>query len=142
MPLHRAGLIVVLSSLLGCAGATSRSGGAGPSGDAYVLASEELSRMGSGTLLQALVGRVPTMQVLQRTGYRCPSVIFRGSKTVLGDPNAAVYVDGTPATDTCILQQLRVQDVERVEVYPSGIARSPGYAPHATGLILVFLRGA
>jgi hypothetical protein len=56
--------------------------------------------------------------------------------------NPQVYVDGTRATDTCILQSLRSDDVDSVEVYPMGVTKRPGYATHAHGLILVFLRGA
>jgi len=46
------------------------------------------------------------------------------------------------ATDTCILESLRAQDVESVEIYPMGFTTRPGYASHAHGLILVFLLGA
>ena len=31
-------------------------------------------------------------------------------------------------------------DVARVEVYPQGVTRRPGYGTHAHGLILVFMR--
>ena len=53
-----------------------------------------------------------------------------------------VYVDGARAIDTCILESLRTQDVESVELYPMGFTSRPGYASHAHGLILVFLLGA
>ena len=59
-----------------------------------------------------------------------------------GTVNPHVYVDGTRATDTCVLTSLRSHDVERVEVYPQGVTRRPGYGTHAHGLILVFMKQA
>ena len=52
-----------------------------------------------------------------------------------------VYVDGTLSADTCILESLRTNDVRSVEVYPQGFTKRPGYATHAHGLILIFMRG-
>jgi hypothetical protein len=56
--------------------------------------------------------------------------------------NPHVYVDGTRTTDTCILETLRAEDVERIEVYPQGFTTRPGYGTHANGLILVFMRSS
>jgi len=134
----------ILTSLSACAG---RSGprsedqaGGRRSRDAHVIDAEALGRMGSATLLQALTSRVPAMQVAHRPGTHCPSIVLRGVKTVLGRSDPAIYIDGTPAVDTCILEQLRVQDVDHVEVYPSGLAPMPGYPSDPYGIILVFLR--
>ena len=45
-------------------------------------------------------------------------------------------------TDTCILNQLAVVDISRVEVYPNGITQRPSYPARSTGLILIFLNGS
>lgn len=95
---------------------------------------------GRGTLLNTLHGKVPNFRV-QRHG-QCPEITLRSTATQNGFVNPSVYVDGTHATDTCILETLRAEDVERVEVYPMGFTRRPGYGRHSHGLILVFLRGA
>ena len=65
---------------------------------------------------------------------------LRSAVTFQGVVNPHVYVDGTRATDTCVLESLRTVDVERVEVYPQGFTTRPGYGTHAHGLILVFMR--
>ena len=49
-------------------------------------------------------------------------------------------MDGTLSADTCIPESLRTNDVQSGEV-PQGFTKRPGYATHAHGLILVFMRG-
>jgi hypothetical protein len=44
--------------------------------------------------------------------------------------------------NTCILDQLNPEDVERLELYPTGMTPRPGYFADADGLILVFMRRA
>ena len=51
-----------------------------------------------------------------------------------------VYVDGLRGADTCILNNLVVSDVRRVEVYSQGVTGRPGYVTSARGLILIFTR--
>jgi len=94
---------------------------------------------GSGTVLAAISGKVPNFRVRRRGGH-CPEITLRNSVSYTADVNPHVYVDGTRATDTCILETIRASDVERVEVYPQGFTTRPGYATQATGLILVFMR--
>jgi len=94
----------------------------------------------SGPLLDALQGRVPGMKILNHLD-QCPQISLRSHVTFGSVVNPHVYVDGTRATDTCILQTLRTDDVESVEVYPMGVTKRPGYGTHAHGLILVFMRG-
>jgi hypothetical protein len=60
--------------------------------------------------------------------------------SVPGITDPLVYLDGTRTRDTCILEQLRATDVERVEIYPMGVTTRPGYSTHPHGLILVFMR--
>lgn len=113
--------------------------GGGRESEAVTLKSEELARAG-GVLLDALRARVPNMHVRRRPGA-CPLVTFRGQRTVYASPDPTIYVDGSPAKDTCILEQIRVLDVDRVEVYTSGSTLLPGYLGNPNGLILVFLVG-
>lgn len=94
---------------------------------------------GPGPLLPAMVGKVPNMRIHHRGG-QCPEIILRSHVSFHGVVNPHVYVDGTRAGDTCILETLRASDVQRVEVYPLGFTTRPGYGMHAQGLILVFMR--
>lgn len=91
-----------------------------------------------GTVLAAMIGKVPGFRVLRVN--QCPEIRLRSSVSARGAANPHVYVDGTRATNTCILESLRARDVERVEVYPQGFTKRPGYGTHAHGLILVFMR--
>ena len=96
---------------------------------------------GPGSVLAAMAGKVPNLRVRQ-LAQQCPEITLRGQISIQGVSNPHVYVDGTRTTDTCILETLRTDDVERVEVYPQGFTTRPGYATHAPGLILVFLRSS
>lgn len=104
-----------------------------------VIDGEELRR-GGGSLLRAIDRKVYSMEVRETAG--CPAITMRGQKTVVTSSNPKVYLDGQPAMDTCILDQVRVHDVARVEVYPMGVTSRPGYLAHPHGLILVFTRTA
>jgi hypothetical protein len=94
-----------------------------------------------GSVLGAMEGRVPGMTVQRHSG-RCPQVSLRSHVTFQSLVNPHVYVNGTRATDTCILETMRTDDVASVEVYPMGFTKRPGYGTHAHGLILLFLRSA
>ncbi len=94
---------------------------------------------GPGSVLSAIRGKVPSLRV-QRPSGECPKISLRSFVTFQSVVNPHVYVDGTRIEGTCILESLRTEDVESVEVYPMGITSRPGYAPHAHGLILVFMR--
>lgn len=104
-----------------------------------VIDGEELRR-GGGNLLRAIDRKMYSMEVRETAG--CPAITLRGQKTVVTSSNPQVYLDGQPAMDTCILDQVRVHDVARVEVYPMGVTSRPGYLAHPHGLILVFTRSA
>ena len=114
-------------------------GGVSRDGGALVLTGVALQDGQGGTLLAAMVGKVPSFRVQQRRG-QCPEINVRNTTSYVGSTNPSVYVDGTHATDTCILEILRANDVERVEVYPQGYTTRPGYGTHQHGLILVFMR--
>ena len=107
-------------------------------GSAFVLSGEELDD-GRGSLLDALRGKVPNFRIYQ-TSRKCPQISLRSHTTFETLVAPAIYVDGTRATDTCILTSLRGEDVGSVEFYPMGFTTRPGYATHAHGLILVFMR--
>jgi hypothetical protein len=96
---------------------------------------------GRGSILSAIRGKVPSFRVTHPAGG-CPRISLRNFVTFATVVNPHVYVDGTRTIDTCVLESLRTQDVDTVEVYAMGFTRRPGYAPHPHGLILVFLRGA
>ena len=137
-------LLVGFTLLTGCG--PLRTGGQGDSTDgvlfdkgAVILTGSALAD-GPGTVLAAMSGKVPNFRV--RHSGHCPEIILRANTSFQGEVNPQVYVDGTRASDTCILETLRTEDVERVEVYPQGFTTRPGYATHAHGLILVFLRSA
>jgi len=137
---------LALALLAGCFGMDAPAGGSDLgaedphySAGAFVLDREDLAGA-RGSLLEAMIGRVPGLQV-SPTG-RCPALAIRGANTVPGLTDPRVYVDGTRALDTCILDDLRALDVERVEVYSSGSTTRPGYEGSSHGLILVFLRRA
>ena len=92
-----------------------------------------------GSVLAAMTGKVPSLRV-QRYRDQCPEIRLRNNVSFRGLVFPQVYVDGTRATDTCVLDSLRTYDVQRIEVYPQGYTTRPGYGTHAQGLILVFMR--
>ncbi|MGH7699881.1 MAG: hypothetical protein ACREMJ_05100 [Gemmatimonadales bacterium] len=96
---------------------------------------------GSGSILSTISGKVPNFKVQRQSG-RCPQITLRSHVRFEAGMNPQVYVDGTRSTDTCILETLQAGDVDRVEVYPQGFTTRPGYASHADGLILVFMRSS
>ena len=91
-----------------------------------------------GPLLEAISRAQP--QIKTEHTSTCPRVVLRGPMVLRGFNDPDVYVDGTRAGDTCILDHLPAEDVERVEIYPTGVTPRPGYATSPHGLILVFLR--
>ena len=93
----------------------------------------------TGSVIDALVGRVPNFRV-QKVAGSCPQISLRTHVSFQSVTDPHVYVDGTRIADTCVLESLRAQNVELVEIYPMGFTKRPGYATHAHGLILVFLR--
>jgi hypothetical protein len=129
----------------GCATPESESrtirtgGGVESEGGAIILSGVALSES-RGSVLDALRGTVPGLRILTHHD-QCPQVSLRSHVTFESQVNPQVYVDGTRAVDTCILESLRTDNVESVEVYPMGVTKRPGYATHAHGLILVFMRG-
>ena len=112
----------------------------GRSTAAYVFEDDELVAA-DGTLLSALTARISNMSVL-RGASECPAIMLRGRTTVARVTSPGVYVDGARATNTCVLENIPVAEVHRVEVYPMGLAQHAGYEAQPGGLILVFMRTA
>ena len=81
--------------------------------------------------------RIPAMMVTYPSND-CPRIMFRGRTSGRNQGNPSVYVDGTRMQDTCILSQINVADVDRVEVLPSGDTSRAGIQRNPAGLILVF----
>lgn len=103
---------------------------ASPDASALVVQGSDLS----GNLLEALRQRVQNMTVTYST-TGCPRITFRGRRT---SANPGIYVDGSLVGDSCILMQMSSNDVDRVEIYRSGSARSAGVQSNPNGLILVY----
>ncbi len=106
---------------------------------AFILSGAALTD-GRGSVLGAMEGKIPNFRV-RRNARACPEVNIRQQISFQRTIAPHVYVDGTLSADTCILDSLRSHDVSSVEVYPQGFTKRPGYASHAHGLILVFMRG-
>ncbi len=112
-----------------------------PSANAWVLTDQELKLNPTWTVLQSIAGFVPNVQTSSDgTPNGCPRVDIRGHDTVSGSSNPIVYVDGTRASDTCVLSSLLAPQVNRVEVYPLGVTPRAGYMTSPHGLILVFMK--
>ena len=136
-------LVLVLTSCgaLRSEGRTLRTdGGVRNEGGATILSGRALDDR-RGSVLDSLQGSVPGVQIRKQRD-QCPLVTLRSHVTFESVVNPMVYVDGTRAIDTCILEALRTDDVESVEIYPMGVTTRGGSATHAHGLILVFMRGA
>jgi hypothetical protein len=125
----------------GCTSARSGSGSAAPraSSTVVVIGGDELWRAGGG-LLEGLRGRLSAMQVTRPSGAACPVVHFRGHRTLYGSVPPVVYVNGTRMLDTCVLDQIRVPDIERVEIHRGAVTGATGTAMSANGMISIYLR--
>ncbi len=111
------------------------------SAGATVLTAEEL-HAATGSVLRALVGKVPNMNVRFVGGERCPSIALRRARDINGYNFPLVYLDGTRSNSTCILETLPAAELDRVEIYPQGFTTRPGYSTSSHGLILLFSRTA
>jgi hypothetical protein len=92
----------------------------------------------SGSLLDVLQHYIPSIRVAETSD--CPRIYLRGPSTIMTRSDPAIYVGGQRAVNTCILSGLSTADVERVEVYPSGVPRGVGYQTHPYGVIIVFMK--
>ncbi len=107
----------------------------------WVLRTPQLQLQQGGSVLDALRASLPAIRIAD-SGNACPAVSIRGPNPAPAVTEPTVYVDGTPAVNTCIVSDLGVDNVPRVEVNPQGVTTRPSYAPNADGLILVFAKRA
>lgn len=131
------GLLFLALFLPGCAALKSQGrsvrdeGGVRSEGGATIIEGMALDER-RGDVLGAMEGRVPGMKI-QRHVDQCPQVSLRSHVTLQSVVNPHVYVDGTRATDTCILETLRTDDVASVECTPWGSRRVPDTVSMPTG---------
>lgn len=130
-------LVLALLSAGACSSAPPWSGGDRESHGRGTVIEGETLRASGGTLLGALAGRVSNFTV-NRSG-RCPQIDLRGARSIVNGGTPGVYVDQSRFGDTCVLDQIQVRQVDRVEIYPNGHTTRPGYAANPQGLILIFL---
>lgn len=134
------GALLAVFGLTACAAGMGRGDGSVVNNGGGTVISGSALLDGQGSVLETLRGKVPNLKIQRYVG-ECPRITFRSDATYqTAAVTPHVYVDGTRATDTCILESLQGRNVQRVEVYPSGVSGRPGYPSHAHGLILVFLR--
>jgi hypothetical protein len=117
----------------GCAGAAQ--GNSAGIGNAIVIGDESFGS-GSGSVLTVLKTHIRSMSFAPTDG--CPHIVLRPGRSQAAE--ALVYIDGQRMSDTCILDGLNTESIQRVEVYPSGITQRAGYRTNAGGLILVFTK--
>lgn len=91
-----------------------------------------------GSVLAALSNNVANFLVQQTS--ECPIIALRQSRGLPASSNPLVYVDGTRAANTCILESMLAAQVAYIEVYPGGVTSRQGYVSWPSGLILLFLR--
>ena len=146
-------LFAGLAGLAGCAGnaalgaasAGSRVGAPTPDlgagANVRVLDRSQLEVEQGRPVLDAIRAYLPQVRIVQAS-TACPSLAMRGPNVFPGVAEPLVYLDGEPAGDTCLLEDLPADQLARVEVYPSGVTARPGYRPSSNGLILLFSRRA
>jgi hypothetical protein len=118
----------------GCAGAAP-GGASNGIGNAIVIGDESFGSA-AGSILTVLKTHIRSMSVAPTDG--CPHILLRPGRSQSAE--ALIYIDGQRMSDTCILDGLNLEAIQRVEVYPSGVTQRPGYRTNAGGLILVFTK--
>ena len=126
-------LLSLLCVAIGCSTRTDTANAPHPDGSAVIVRGSEFS----GSVLDALRYRVPGTTIGQ-TSSGCPTIMFRGARSLRNQRNPSVYVDGTLMLDTCILQQINSSEVERFEVYASGMVSKANIQRDPFGVIMVY----
>jgi hypothetical protein len=129
-------LIAGFAATTACGGTNAKQSDSAPVPDrqATVLRGSDLA---GGSLLDVLRTRVAGITV-RTQDQACPLVSFRGTRSVRNQGAPTIYVDKTLMADTCILQQMSTTEVERVEVFPSGITSLPSIQRNANGVIMIY----
>ena len=137
---------IFLAALAACAGRSHPATSADTirpqtrqAGGAVIITSAILQQR-SRTLLGVMREQLPFLEV--EDASPCPDIYLRGHSTVETPSNPAIYVDGQRSTNTCVLEMMNSLDVNRIEVYPSGVPRNAAYPVSPYGLILIFAQTA
>lgn len=126
----------LLLCLAGCAtskGAASEDSVSGDRG-AIVIQGKEVG----SSVVQSIRNRIPTTKIVESRTGRCPHIVFRSEKSIRNQGDPTVYIDGTRMIDTCALFDLSATDIDRIEIYPSGITPHAEIQRNPYGLILIF----
>jgi hypothetical protein len=135
-----AGCLLTLVAMGGCGSApVDQERDLASSGPGKTVIEGRALEDGRGSVLDVIRGKTPSLRVRRDVG-QCPRITLRNDVSFLSQVNPAIYVDGTRANDTCILDSIRGSDVQFLEIYPRGVTTRPGYGMHAHGLILLFMR--
>lgn len=92
----------------------------------------------TGSALQAIRTRIPAARI--SNAETCPRIAFRGDRSFSNQPDPSVYIDGTLMGDTCSLNAISGNDIDRIEVYPSGDTPHAAVRRNPSGVILIFRR--
>jgi hypothetical protein len=131
-------VVAVLLLLCACAGARQPGSTVMETGDPAITVITTADLRGR-TVLDAIALRVPDLHIEQHPS-ECPHLTLRSTRSLPSTGAVAIYVDGSLARDSCALSKFLPGEVERVEVYPGGVAARPGYPRNEHGFILIFRR--
>lgn len=137
LPLLR--VLALATALAACGGAPMSAAPLRPtgSGGGIELRREQLDPLGS--LLASLDRRVNNLDVL-RPVSDCPVLLLRGRGPVSMRDQPSVYVDGTRVHDTCFLDMMKADQVERVTVFNGPASARPGLFAGQGGIIVIETR--
>lgn len=127
----------MLLCILGCAGSKTveQPNGSAAASGAIIIRNAQIS----GSVLEALRTNIPSVRISTPTG-ECPRIIFRGDLSGVMRRDPSVYVDKTLMGDTCILNSILAQDVDYIEVYPSGQTADATIRRNPAGVIVIYRR--
>ena len=121
--------------MLGCASRSGDPTNHAGNTNAIVIRNAQMT----GTVLQSLRTHVPAVRIIANTG-ECPRIIFRGDLSALQRRDPSIYVDKTLMGDTCILNTILAQEIDYIEVYPSGHVSDGTIRRNPAGVILIYRR--
>jgi TonB-dependent SusC/RagA subfamily outer membrane receptor len=108
-------------------------------GSVSIISSSELSGLGSMNVAQALAGRVPGVQVIDRTAPgTTPQIFIRGAMTSGQSGEPLYIVDGIPA-DGDIANNINVNEIESISVL-KGAQGAAIYGSRASNGAIVITR--
>ena len=93
----------------------------------------------SGSVLESIRTNVPTVRITIAPG-ECPRIRFRGDLSAVQRRDPSIYIDKTLMGDTCILNSVLAQDVDYMEIYPSGLVADGAMQRNPAGVIVIYRR--